>query len=240
MLPHEQRNFVHRRIGGAISGFAQGGLSGAIGGFAGGGPGRRGLGGRRGRLMRAEAMGDPLRGTFQDIQSRFGFTEAQTTSFIESGGQVPGFQADCPAGWGIGPSGQCEPLVGGVGGAIQRFLPGGATGFGGVGQPGEMTVVRRVCQRRHVLGADGMCYPKNSISNRDRWWPAPRKPLLTGGDLNAIAKAARAARRIQTTTKRLQKIGMLPKPKSSRRPMKAPSHVGHHGGTLKVVEEITH
>ena len=132
--------------------------------------------------------------------------------------------------------------VPGIIGAIQRGLPGGATGLqtvGGVSEPGVMQIERRVCPRKHVLGADGGCYPKGMISNKQRWWPAPRRPLLTGGDLNAIATAARAARRLQTAQKRLQKLGMLPKPKSSsRRRLAAPAHT-HHGGTLKVIEEIS-
>jgi len=45
-------------------------------------------------------------------------------------------------------------------------------------------------------------------------WPKPRRPLLTSGDLNAISKAARAAARMKVQQKRLQKLGLLPKPKT--------------------------
>lgn len=207
--------FIHQRIGGAVKGFFGGGPVGAAAGFFGGG------------------------GTSQAIPSNRG---------------------GCPAGFGLTMDGGCTDVTGrgrgrtqlrGLGfqvpvpgpvGALQRFLPGGATGmqasFGGVQAPEHRSIERRTCPRKHVLGADGMCYPRSAIKNSDRWWPRPRRPLLSGGDLNAIATASRAAKRLQTTTKRLQKMGMLPKPKSASRKKPAPVHT-HHGGTLKVVEEIT-
>lgn len=75
--------------------------------------------------------------------------------------------------------------------------------------------VRR-CTKGSVLGVDGWCHPRSSIRNSDREWPRPRRPLLTGGDLNCIAKASRAASRLKVQTKRLQKMGMLPKPSRGR------------------------
>jgi len=61
-------------------------------------------------------------------------------------------------------------------------------------------------------------------------WPQPRRPLLTGGDLNAISKASRAASRIERQTKRLQKLGMMRKPTSKRAaPEPKVVVVDHHG-----------
>ena len=98
-------------------------------------------------------------------------------------------------------------------------------GQAGPGVPFHRQIIRRVCPKKHVLNTLGMCVLKSSIKNSDREWPAPRRPLLTGGDLNAIATAARAARRMQTAQKRMQKLGMLPKPKTGSR--RAPAGHGH-------------
>lgn len=78
--------------------------------------------------------------------------------------------------------------------------------------PGNRIVDRAVCGRGMQLGNDGVCYNKSQISNKQRMWPAERRPLLTGGDLNAIAIATRSAKRLESATKRLQKMGMMKKP----------------------------
>lgn len=83
--------------------------------------------------------------------------------------------------------------------------------------PEIRTTTTRRCPRGMVLGTDNLCYRKGSIAKRDRKWVPGRKPLLTGGELNAIAKAERAARKMRTQQKRLQKLGLLPKPSRSRR-----------------------
>jgi hypothetical protein len=67
-----------------------------------------------------------------------------------------------------------------------------------------------------VLGADGYCYNKSQISNKERMWPKGRRPLLTGGDMGAITKAARAAKRLQAAQTKLQTLGMLKKPSRPR------------------------
>ena len=78
-----------------------------------------------------------------------------------------------------------------------------------------MTVNVRDCTKGHVLGDDGICYKKPLAASK-RMWPPGRKPLLTGGDLNAIAKASRAATAMKKQQKRLQKWGMLQKPSTRR------------------------
>ena len=89
---------------------------------------------------------------------------------------------------------------------------------------------RAVCPRGTQLGNDGLCYNKSQISNKQRMWPAGRKPLLTGGDMRAISTAARAGRRLDLTTKRLQKLGMMKKPS----PRRQRTLVGH---TEKLVHQ---
>ena len=84
--------------------------------------------------------------------------------------------------------------------------------YGAALVPGSMPVDRAVCLRGMQLGNDGLCYNKGQITNKQRMWPAGRKPLLTGGDMRAISTAARAGRRLEGATKRLQRMGMMKKP----------------------------
>jgi hypothetical protein len=103
------------------------------------------------------------------------------------------------------------------------MLTGGEAVMGQFGAglvPNSETVQRTNCNfpgvRGMVLGADGYCYNKSQISNKERMWPKGRRPLLTGGDMGAITKAARAAKRLQATQGKLQKMGMLKKPSRPR------------------------
>jgi len=75
--------------------------------------------------------------------------------------------------------------------------------------PVRKVVERRKCNKWSVLGKDGWCHPKGTIANKMRAWPKPRRPLMTGGDLNCITKAARVATRLKATSKRLKKLGMI-------------------------------
>ena len=108
-----------------------------------------------------------------------------------------------------------------TGNCIFPGSPRGAAVFGGeaiMGQygagmvAGSQIVDRATCGRGMQLGNDGVCYNKSQISNKQRMWPAGRKPLLSGGDVRAISIAARAGRRMELATKRLQKMGMMKKP----------------------------
>jgi len=83
-------------------------------------------------------------------------------------------------------------------------------------RPGSMVIDRAVCLKGMQLGNDGICYNKSQISNKQRQWPAGRKPLLSGGDMRAISIAARAGRRLEGATKRLQRLGMMKKPTTRR------------------------
>lgn len=116
--------------------------------------------------------------------------------------------AGCPAGWVLDSSGRC--VQGGMGGMMQRVIPGGSTGTmipgqaqqGAFGIPAETpaqvgTIMRNDgsvgpvfrCRGNLVLGRDNLCYARGSIPRGARKHPPGRKPLLTGGDLRCLSKA---------------------------------------------------
>jgi len=135
-------------------------------------------------------------------------------------------------------TGRCEVPTPGFRAGLQRLLPGGETGFGPaprtrvgpvgdavMGQfgaalePGVMMIERSVCLKGMQLAKDGLCYNKGAITNKQRMWPRGRRPLLTGGDMRAIAIAHRAGTKLDSTTTRLRELGMmrqLPKPRRSK------------------------
>lgn len=137
-------------------------------------------------------------------------------------------------------TGLCQRPVGGIRGAVERFLPGGATGFEAVGvapvgdavmgrfgaalQPGIMQIDRAVCLRGMVLAIDGLCYNKSQVSNKQRMWPRGRRPLITGGEMRAVAIASSAGKRLDKTTKRLRDLGLM---KQLPKPRKAPAAHAH-------------
>ena len=139
------------------------------------------------------------------------------------------FNGDRPPSFGGGGGGCNPPLIwdSARGFCVAPTSPLGASTFGGeatMGQygaaliPGSQIVDRATCPRGTQLGNDGLCYNKGQIKNNQRMWPAGRKPLLTGGDMRAISTAARAGRRMNLATKRLQKMGMMKKPAARRVP----------------------
>jgi len=143
---------------------------------------------------------------------KFGGGETQRfRGFGEEGCLVPGMRRD-PG------TGKCKFFVG------DRAGPNGGAPVGdavlgryGAGvEPGIQTIDRAVCGKGMQLGDDGICYHKSAISNKQRMWPAGRRPLLTGGDMNAISIAARSGRRLEGATKRLQRMGMMKKPARAR------------------------
>ena len=108
------------------------------------------------------------------------------------------------------PAGRCRtPTSGRLGGP--QFDVGEAVmgRYGAALEPGSMIVDRAVCLRGMQLGDDGLCYNKSQITNKQRMWPRGRKPLLTGGDMRAIAIASRAGKRLDATSKRLRDMGMM-------------------------------
>lgn len=213
--PGDRRGFVHKKLLGGISRISgllpipgAGLVSGVTGFFAG-----------RGRAT------VPRTQTARVSQ----FSEAEKDrgrgfKFAAVGGEgddciIPGMRRD-PG------TNKCSFFLG------ERRGPDGGFDFGeavmgryGAGiQPGSRVIDQAVCPRGTQLGDDGLCYNKSQISNKQRMWPAGRKPLLTGGDMRAISTAARAATRLKGATKRLQKMGMLAKPAARRRALPAPVH----------------
>ncbi len=202
VTPREPAMSLLGRIGGA--------LKGAVGGFVTGGP--------------AGALGGAALGVISSGGARR----------PNVGGQVLAGAGTSAMGL-IGPGAPCPPgsrRLPGLG-CIDAFPGGAGSGSGVMVSAGESrtsramigasavvpmtraTTVRR-CEKGSVLGADGLCYDKRTIRKDQRAWPPGRKPLLTGGDLNAISKAARAARRVKVQQKRLESLGLLKKPKPGR------------------------
>jgi len=186
-------NFVHRTIGGFIKGAITGGPAGALAGAAGGFVADRGAGGRKG--------GQP----------------AVVMRDLGGGGRSP-----CPPGE-IFRSGVCrEPFNPKT--AIQALVPGGGTGIvsavgtavmgrhGAALQPFVENRVTRSCLPGMVLGNDGLCYNRRDIRNSDRAYPRGTRPLGTPGEMASLRKAASFGRRMESTVKRMQKIGVLKKP----------------------------
>ena len=221
--PGDRRNFVHKRIFGAIKG--------GIGGLIGGGP----LG----------AIGGAVGGFTGSVTNGAVHPSLipQTTIFPGS----RGFARPCATGFFMDAQGQCVPLVTGrkpgILGGLQRFLPGGETGFqefgaavmgqfGAALEPGFRDTSTAVCPPGTVLGIDRLCYNKGDLKNKERAWPRGRKPLLTGGEMRCISIAAGAAKRLERKTKQLQSLGMMKKPSTSRRralPSGHHAHLEHDG-----------
>ena len=123
-------------------------------------------------------------------------------------------------------AGRCRlPTSGEFGG--EQFGVGAAVmgRYGPALEPGSKIIDRAVCLPGMQLGNDGFCYDKAAITNKQRMWPAGRKPLLTGGEMGAITIANRAARRLEGATKRLQRMGMMKKATARRHPaLRIPVH----------------
>jgi len=196
--PGDERPFIHKKllkVVSKVSSFLPSPVSqivsGITGRLAGGG------GGGRPTLPRTQTA---RVNQFSEQGKQIG----RNLKFAGSGGG--GGAAPCPVGFRRDfQSGQCEPGGGQpIGDAVM-----GNYGAGEV--PGSMMVDRAVCRPGMVLGNDGVCYNKSQIRNNQREWPAGRKPLLTGGDMRAISVAARAGRRLEGATKRLQRLGMIKK-----------------------------
>jgi len=120
--------------------------------------------------------------------------------------QLPGFAGPCV---GAGCNGSSE-FVGGGGASVQGR-------YGPAMQPMLQNRTIRHCLPGDILGDDGLCYGKSQITNKEREHPRGRRPLGTPGEMAALAKAASFGRRMETTVKRMQKIGVLKKPTRAKR-----------------------
>jgi len=198
-VPREPDMSLLGRIGGA--------LKGAVTGFVAGGPG----GALGGAALGAISSGGARRPTVG--------SQVMTSSFGSSN------SGSCPPGTVRFPPfvGPCiNPPGGDVTGGGPTLSYGEAVSarYGAALVPASRSITVSRCPRGAVLGNDGYCYNKSQLNRKDRKWVPGRKPLLTGGDLNAITRANRAANRIRSQQKRLQEMGMLPKPKAAPRRQK--------------------
>jgi len=208
-LPHERRNFVHKRILGAATAFVTSGFNpvAAIGSFV----APRRAAPRAPAVQRAAARqcGAGMRLTSGGNCVRDA-SLARRLFDITPVGQI----------FGAVTGGRTSPSTALAAPSIPRATLGGAemargTGVAVMGRYGagiEPDVESRVvhtCLPGMVLGDDDICYNRGQVPNKRRMWPKGRKPLLTGGEMNCITKAARAANRIKATQKKLKKLGLL-------------------------------
>jgi len=203
--PNERRDFVHKRIIGAVGGFVQGGFTGAARGFIrGGGRASSRSGGQPtvvGRRLGGGGRGQFRTGGAIRVGSGRGCTRPLVQD-LDGTCRFPSSPADVS-----------------VGGAMSGVAVQGRHGAA-LSPTTDVRTVRE-CLPGMVLGNDGLCYGKRDIRNRDRMHPKGRKPLGTPGELAALAKAASFGRRMEGTVKRMQKIGVLKKPAPRR--IKAPA-----------------
>jgi len=239
--PNDVRNFVHKRLFGAAKGLVTGGPTGALSGFF-QVPG----GGSRRRVSRPVSRAVVRRPTSRTLTARPDATSAAQKARgldlkfpgVVSSSFDQGVEHGCAGILWVKTDTGCRNVAtgeerprdnghnGGGGGGGVAITPIGDTVMGryGAGEvPGSRMIDRAICRRGMVLGNDGICYNRSQISNREREWPRGRRPLLTGGDMRAISTAARAGKRLEGATKRLQKIGLMKKP-ASRRSIAARHH----------------
>jgi len=105
--------------------------------------------------------------------------------------------------------------------------------FGAALEPFFFTINQRRCLPGMILGKDKLCYNVGAISNKERLWPKGPAPLLTGGEMSAIRKAAGAAKKFQRAGGRMRAIGQTFAGPTARR---APKRRVAAPRTVKVLE----
>ena len=199
--------FVHKRIIGGITGALTGGLGGAVTGFL-----------RPGGNQHTNSQARPRPENGMGIPGRVDFYPIPSGTNIVPGTNVSAQTIPCiPPFFRNTRTGKCEldlvPGAGGGGtGADRDDERNGAVrngrsmqpGFRGGYSPAIDMVKTRDCEKGDILADDGLCYDKRLVPNNRREWPRPRRPLLTGGDMNAITKAAAAGKRLNNAEKRLK------------------------------------
>jgi len=224
LKPNDQRNFVHKRIIGGIVGGITGGPGGIIPGIIGGGGGGGGLtvgspglapprgGQRRSDITRHSKLGGHAFARYP------GHVPHGPGSVTTQQGNIAPRRDACLPGLFEDIDGVCRfpssPADISVGGAMGGVAVMGR--YGAAMAPETEERLHRTCLPGMVLGDDSLCYNRRDLKNSERKYPKGRRPLLTGGDRNAITRAARAARAIQRTEKQLRKLGMLKTPAPRR------------------------
>lgn len=146
---------------------------------------------------------------------RTGGCDPKPGTFVGGTGTNGGAPKSCPSGTTYdAATGQCK--VGGVTGAVQRGLPGGATGY--VSQdwtptmaygmqgfvPQTVPTSRLQCPAGYVLygnkngQAPGMeiCLPKGFLANKHRKWPRPPRPAMTAQDVKTLNRINAIQRKV--------------------------------------------
>ena len=221
--PGDVRNFIHRRIIGAIGGGITGILTGnplaaaagAIRGFAGGGS-------VAAAVPQATTCPPGFVNTGGGCVPRFSPTSSQPSTLgglrrFVGGRGVPGTVGG-QDGFFPPPTPAQAELRDRLGREIDPAAGVAVMGRFGAGFEPEviMTDTRR-CGRGAVLGVDGLCYNRRDLRNSDRFWPRGRRPLLTGGEVRAISVASSAAKKLERKQKQLMELGLLKRPTRSRR-----------------------
>jgi len=211
-------SFLHKRVGSALKGLVRGGPLEAGRAFLTSGGG--------GRSRTSAAASRCPRGSWQDARGRCR-TDSGSGDMTFAPGFAPAIVADdqfCipPTRWDPRTN-SCALFLGSQTGRDDTPIPmTGSNGeavmgrYGAAYVPGSRVVDRAICLPGDVVGNDGLCYPKKSLKNSERAWPAGRKPLLTGGEMRAISIASRAAGRLTRTAVRLQDMGLIKKPVAAK------------------------
>jgi len=211
--------FVHRRIIGGVTGFLAGGPAGAVSGIVSGGGGRPqqrrtnlGLTDARRRSITRAMDAATARGDSREA-NRF-LAELGTQGRLSGGGGgcLPPLVSDLTGGCFAPGSPSADFGTGGGAAVMGRF--------GAAMAPMGRSILTLDCLPGMVLGKDDLCYNRRDISNKERKWPRGTKPLGTPGEMAALRKAASFGRRMETTIKRMQKIGVIKKPASRKSPPK--------------------
>lgn len=174
----------------------------------------------------------PSQGFFRDAQGKCRRSTPSAGLIPEVGDIFGGGDAGCPPEQGFfrDEFGLCRQTTLGIGGATNgagtmgcepplvdrgrgfcEFIGGPSGGqleatqgrYGPANEPGFVQRNIRFCLDGQILGKDKLCYNKGAISNKERLYPKGRAPLLTGGEMAAIAKAAAAKNKVARTYKRL-------------------------------------
>jgi len=225
--PCDERAFLHKKIFGGISKLA--GIASGLG-IPGVSTAAGLVSGVTGRLAGRRAMPTVQIPTVTQIPAvpQTFAPRLPVASTIPGGNKIVSLVEFAPRGFrpGGGDSGPCQaPLIRGPQGlCIAPTSPLGASRLGGdaiTGRfgagviPGSRIVDVATCPSGMALGKDGLCY--DHLANRDRLYPRGRRPLLTGGEMKAISKAAGAARKLERAKKNLERIGLMKKGTSRRR-----------------------
>jgi len=234
--PGDVRNFIHRRI--------IGGISGAIGGLVTGNPLAALAGGLRGFVgggSQASAVPQATTCPPGFVLTASGCQARQPIGALRGAIGGLGVPGGAPLRLGPGRAGDFpQPTEAqadirtSMGLAVDPAAGVATIGrFGAATEPAVFDQMIRRCPRGAVLAVDGLCYNKRDVSNKERFWPRGRRPLLTGGEVRAISVASSAAKKLERKQKQLMQLGLLKKPSSRRRvaPTGHQAHLHHTGGS---------